>query len=378
VYCYLIYPRIIITAGKKFGNPTKKSLHYTPAVSIIIAVYNEEHTLNSCIESVLSMNYPQERIEIIIGSDGSTDNTNTILETVQHQHANIKTVLFPKQRGKMLTLNDLVPYAAGELLFFIDGDVRVEAEALRLHTQHFVDPAVGATAGRYMLESHRNDSHYLEESSYVSLEQRIREAESQIHSTVGLYGGNYMIRRHLWTPLPNSFVHDDMFINLHVISAGYRVIYERNAITVDTYDRTYMNEFHRKARSASRGFMTVSLFPDFLRLTGNVIPYFLWSHKILRWLSPVFLLLSFLCIVFQNILLGVTSHTYAAWAAIIGVICLYFGIRHITLLRENPILYKIYWLLSMNTAYFVGLVQFVFNKEPAIWQQSKRSPISSV
>jgi cellulose synthase/poly-beta-1,6-N-acetylglucosamine synthase-like glycosyltransferase len=378
VYCYAIFPFLIQVIARRFPILHKTHDNYRPTVSFILSVHNEEKVIEICIQSLLGQDYPKEKIEIIVGSDGSSDTTNDILTHYAEADHIIRPFYYESQRGKMLTLNDLVRNATGEILYFIDADITIPPDSLQTHVRHYIDDTIGAVAGAYKIFSASDDNHSHSEVQYASLEQKIRNSEGMIASTVNVFGGNYSVRSGLWKELPDPKVHDDIFVTLSVIEQGYRVIYEPASIALDHYERSLGEEFRRKQRSASRGYLTLSYFPSLVSPIGGMTAFLLWSHKIFRWLSP-FLFLAAFCLSAANFLWngGVGGGIFVA-AVVLGLIVVFFGY----MLRKNKgdssVFAKINWFLLMNLAYISGTLIHLLGRDRHTWEKAKRAerPVS--
>ena len=283
LYSYIGFPLLVALLARVRPRKWRMDETYRPTVSIILPAFNESLVLRRCLESLLAQNYPHEKIEILCGSDGSTDQTNAILNEIAEQTSVVRPFFFLRQRGKMLTLNDLVSNAQSEILLFVDADVTLNPNAVLSHVRHYVDSSVGGVAGRLIIASERTDGIFRSESTFLSFESNLRRNEAEIGSTVGLYGGNYSIRRKLWKQLPDDRVYDDFFAVLTIVSEGWRLLYEEGAISTEIYGRNYREERARKKRNASRCLYTLRFMPS--TLFRGTIAWLLWPHKILRWMT---------------------------------------------------------------------------------------------
>ncbi|HWF45150.1 MAG TPA: glycosyltransferase [Candidatus Kapabacteria bacterium] len=369
LYSYVGFPLLVSLLATLRPKQWNTDETYRPSVSIILPAYNEELALRRCLSSLLNLNYPLDRIEILCGSDGSTDRTNAILHEFAEQHSCVKAFFFSRQRGKMLTLNDLVDRAKHDILLFVDADVTLNPNALLSHVRHYADPKVGGVAGRLMIASNRSDGVYRSESMFLTIENNLRRSEAQVASTVGLYGGNYSIRRALWARLPNDRVYDDFFAVLTIVNSGKRLLYEEEAVSTELYGRSYIDEFKRKTRNASRCLYTLTFFPRLL-IFGPAA-WLLWPHKILRWTT------GFLSI---GVLVGsiVAYFNGSPWSIPVliveGVFLALVGLG--ALLKERrrsiPVASALYWFFNMNVAFMVGCFEFLFAKQVPIWSQTTR------
>lgn len=376
-YCYLLYPAVIRSLARRSPEPTYVDDTCTPSVSIILAVHNEEQVIEQCLDSLLALDYASGRLNILVGSDGSTDRTDEILRRYAVTHPQVRPIYFSEQRGKMGVLNDLVDASSGEMLFFVDADIRFGANALRLQTRHFADPAIGAVAGSYEIQTPSATTLYESEQRYAAHDQEIRTAEATYHSTVALFGGNYVIRRSLWRALPDGLVHDDFFVVLSVLDQGYRVIAEPEAVGYDIFVRTMADEFRRKIRSASRGYHTLSFFPELLLPRAGRTAFLLWSHKMLRWLSPF---LAIMVVALSWIGVAVSGSTLCSMILLLAGAVV--GVSLLGLLAERmgmrlPVVHRLSWLFVMNIAYIVGTMRFITRSDEAIWKPSSRPSVKS-
>ena len=377
-YCYVLYPFVIRLLARMDPTTSVMDQSIRPIVSIILAVYNEELVLEKCLDSLLRLEYPVDLLEIIVGSDGSSDRTNSILADFQKKHSMIKPFYFPTRRGKMMVLNDLIPNTKGELLYFVDADITLSANSVLVQTRHFADKQVGAVAGAYAIHSEKKQALYKTEKEYVFIEEAIRQNESKYFSTVGLFGGNYMMRKTLWRLLPDRLVHDDLYSVLTVLSQSKRIIFEPESTSTDRYERSITEEFKRKARFASRGFHTLSFFPELLGFSSGKIAFLLWSHKILRWTSPFLLILvvilSLFGFAFER---GLLDEVILSGSIIVLLLALLGQLSDKMNLRI-PVVRQVSWFLIMIIAYAVGTLRFLFKTDKAMWVPATRPPIESL
>jgi poly-beta-1,6-N-acetyl-D-glucosamine synthase len=372
IYCYGIYPYAIQIVGRIFKRPTFQDASFLPHVSIVVAAHNEEVSLPRLLDSLLALDYPEALVEIIIASDGSDDKTNEILRAYAGRDERVKPLVFTEQRGKMPTLNDAVSHATGEILYFVDADLTLSPNSLRAHARHHVDPSVGIVAGAYQMISTDAGKLRQIEESYASLEQRIRKSEGDFASTMNVYGGNYSMRRALWTPLPSSMVHDDLYVVFSMIRQGKRVISDRETVAYDKFSRNFDDEFLRKIRSASRGYHTLGYFPEVVSFQWIPESFLLWPHKILRWLSPMLTALAGVLALWQY--LQTSGAVYGIFVLLLGS-TIAVGVATYLLERRGRslvILAKFGWFVTMNFAYIVGTWRFLAGSDKAAWKKATR------
>ncbi len=382
-YAYVLYPLMMRLWSAQRGQPWLLDNTFRPSFSIILAVYNEESVLPQCLKAIEALSYPTDRLEILVGSDGSSDGTNSILESFSSAMPNLSVYSFTSRRGKIPVVNDLVSRARSEVLFFTDADVTLDPLCLVRHARHYIDTNLGGVAGNLLLfgENEIRSEPLGSEQYYMSIENQLRMDEAKLHSTVGIFGGHYSIRRSLWRELPNQPICDELFIALNIIQSGKRMVFEAISAARERFGRSMNEEFQRKARFAARGVATVLEFPGLLSPKSGLTSVMLWSHKLLRWLAP-FLFATFIAI---SLIAAIRGHS-AFWvtpllvAELVGVILVAAGLLLNAIHRPLPVLSHVYWFALMNVAFGLGILRFVFKREKPFWSQSTRvsalNPIS--
>jgi cellulose synthase/poly-beta-1,6-N-acetylglucosamine synthase-like glycosyltransferase len=256
-----------------------------PYVSIVMVVRNEEQWLESKLRNLLELDYPQERCQIVVVSDGSTDRTEAIL----HEYANhprVQTLMNQLARGKASGLNDAISVAAGEVVVFTDARQKIESGAIPLLMENFADPEVGCVSGALMLgDPEAGEAAARGMGLYWGIEKKIRELESESGSVVGATGALYAVRRELLAPVPEGTILDDVYIPMHVVRQGKRVVFEPRARAWDSPTLGGGREFARKVRTLSGNYQLLHLAPWLLG-GENPVRFEFVSHKLLRLAGP--------------------------------------------------------------------------------------------
>jgi biofilm PGA synthesis N-glycosyltransferase PgaC len=257
----------------------------TPTVSIIIAARNEEANLPAKLENLRHLDYPQDRLQIVIASDGSTDQTAGILRAhVPH----VVPVILEESNGKARALNEAIQYATGEILVFLDARQFVEPNAVSELASCFADPAVGAVSGELLLENASGAPSSDALGIYWKIEKIVRKLESASGSVVGVTGAIYAIRRELYTEIPAGTILDDVFVPMNVARLGKRVIFQPSAIARDRIFSEKGKEFSRKVRTLTGNYQLLQLAPWLLSPVNPLLFRFI-SHKLLRLAVPLFM-----------------------------------------------------------------------------------------
>jgi len=258
-----------------------------PDVSIIIAARNEEENLPAKLENLRLLDYPKDRLQIVIASDGSTDRTASIL---REQGSSISPVILDQSNGKACALNEAVRRATGDILVFQDARQLVDPDAISELVSCFADSTVGAVSGELLLETSANAPAPDALGIYWKIEKVVRKLESESGSVVGVTGAIYAIRRELYTEMPSGTILDDVFVPMHVARAGKRVVFQPSAIARDQLFSEKGKEFSRKVRTLTGNYQLLQLAP-WLLSPANPLLFRLISHKLLRLLVPLLLIL---------------------------------------------------------------------------------------
>jgi Glycosyltransferases, probably involved in cell wall biogenesis len=285
-YAYFGYVLLLAIYARLHQRPISKG-NITPTVSIIIAAHNEEANLSAKLDNLRLLNYPKERIEIVIASDGSTDQTVNIL---RGQAPWVLPVILEESRGKAAALNAAVKQATGEILVFFDVRQVVDANAVSELVSCFADPAVGAVSGELLLETATGATSDEALGIYWKIEKVVRKLESASGSVIGVTGAIYAMRCELYAEIPEGTLLDDVFIPMNVARRGRRVVFQPSAIARDRLFSAKGKEFSRKVRTLTGNYQLLQLAP-WLLSPANPLLFRLISHKLLRLFVPLFLLM---------------------------------------------------------------------------------------
>lgn len=292
LYCYFGYPFLLWLMAKGHSRPVRKAA-YEPEVSVILSVWNEEDVIERKMKNFLSLEYPREKIEFLIGSDGSTDRTGQIIRRFADER--IRLIERPQRLGKMATLNELVRNARHEIIVFCDARQEFAADALRELTANFSDAGVGCVSGELIFEEKKEaGSTARGVNLYWNYEKFIRRQESRLHSMLGATGAIYAIRRELFLPMPVNIVLDDMFVPLEIIRKGYRAVFDAAAKAYDAAADNPREEYRRKVRTLYGNWQIFGFFADLFHPFQSPVAVQLFSHKFLRLLVPFLLIILFL------------------------------------------------------------------------------------
>jgi cellulose synthase/poly-beta-1,6-N-acetylglucosamine synthase-like glycosyltransferase len=290
-YVYIGYPLLLAMLGLFFRRPRTKT-GYTPSISVLIAAYNEEAAIRRKIEQTLSLEYPADKLEILVVSDGSTDRTDEIVESVPDPR--VRLLRMKARGGKTNGQNEGVKHCRGEIIVFSDATAIYHTKALLYLASHYSDPNVGAVSGRYKyFDPEDSSSTGLGSVAFWNYENMIKLLQSRIGTLTGCSGCIYSVRRSNYVPLwPDAC--SDLVQPLCIVRNGYRVAFEDRALAYEETTKNASQEFRMRVRVATRGMRGLLSVPHLLQPWRNGWTSFqLFSHKLLRWMVPVFLILLF-------------------------------------------------------------------------------------
>jgi glycosyltransferase involved in cell wall biosynthesis len=287
-YVYFGYPILLRTGILGQRVPLVRG-NGQPSLSIIVAAHNEESTIEAKLKCLLESDYPRERIEILIGSDGSSDRTEEIVRPYAGE--GVRLISFLRQRGKSATQNSLAAVASGEILLFTDADSLFPPCALPYIVENFADPRVGLVTAhaRYCNANETNIAH--NESLYLRYDTWLREQESERGILAMASGSLFAMRRSLWRPLDPA-LGDDFVLPLEAARAGFRNVIDTRVTAVTRLAQDGCSAMLRmKVRIISKDFRALLAHRELLNpLKHGAFAVGILSHKLLRWLVPYFLL----------------------------------------------------------------------------------------
>lgn len=256
-----------------------------PTVTLIIAAHNEERCLWTKLENTLALDYPRQRLEIVVASDGSTDGTAAVAEAFRDRGVTLRA--FPRS-GKTGVQNLVARTAAGDVLVFSDANALYRPDALRKLVRNFADPSIACVSGQLTYE--RADGAGGCESSYWGYEKFLKRRESDLSSLIGANGSIYAVRRADYIEINNDLISD--FVQpLALVRNGRRVVYEPEAVSVEEAGHTHSVEFRRKVRILTRSIRGLLHMRELLNpFRYGIFSFQLFMHKVLRYFVPVFLL----------------------------------------------------------------------------------------
>ena len=363
-FAYAGYPLLLAAAVRLFRRPPK-SADVTPAVTILIPAYNEEHSLGPKLESCLALDYPKDRLQVLVLSDGSTDRTNAIASG--YADRGVELLAFEQNRGKLAALRDGVAHARGEIVVFSDAACRLMPDSLRRLVRPFADPAVGCVSGVYRVLRPEAAQLGEEEGFYWRYETFIKRCESDLASILGAHGSLYAIRRELFPDLGPTTVNDDYVIPVTIVAGGHRAVYEPGAVACE--EAAEMGGFARRVRIAIGNFQQLRLLGLLLWPPRPWLAFGFLAHKGLRLVGPFCLAGAFVL----NLLLPGFFYRVllAAQLAFYGL-ALAGGVGGGRWLKARRLKLP-YYFCMINAAYVVAFIRVVTGSSRVRWNVKRET-----
>ena len=371
-HSYMFYPFIIWVISIFIKRRRQIENFNLPNISIIISAFNEEKVIQNRVENIAIQNYDFNKLELIIGSDCSTDNTNEILLSLENKYSWLKIILFKERRGKAAVINDLVNQASGTILLFSDANTEFEKDATYNLVNEFYDSNIGGVSGKLELVEPVNDfEKSSQEIEYWDFEVLIKKLEGKIGVLIGANGGIFAIRKDLFESIPiEKAVTDDLFITLSVLKQQYKFIYTFNAKVKEDTAKDLSTEFNRKVRFASTNFQTLSYFKELLLSKNLLLSFALWSHKVFRWITPFLLIIIF---IINTILVNSDSvYQYTLFLQIIFYTGALSGYLASLFKLRIPVITTIFYFIYSNIAIIYGFIKYLRGSHSGIWKPTSR------
>jgi glycosyltransferase involved in cell wall biosynthesis len=371
LHTYVLYPLILLvfSSGRKGNMVLYERNEDLPMVSVIISAHNEESCIKEKVESIFAGNYPEEKFEVLIGSDHSTDKTGEIIRLLMKDHPPLKFFDFTERRGKGMVVNDLVKNSSGTILVLTDANVIFSDETLYYLVRHFKNAEIGLVDTNMINRGMKEDGISYQEKAYISREVRIKDNESRIWGAMmGPFGGCYAIRKEDYTQVPSNFLVDDFYINMKIFEKGKLAINDVNAVVFENLPDELKVEFRRKVRIGTGNFQNLR---EFWRLIfTSRFGFAFLSHKVARWFGPFFLLAALVA----NIWLAFGSRFYLG--ILLCHLLVYFLPLFDWILKKLNIYIGPFRLathfFSMNAALFIGFFRSLGKVRSGAWERTER------
>ncbi|TYS85268.1 glycosyltransferase family 2 protein [Rossellomorea aquimaris] len=364
VYIYAGYPILLKLISGVVKKDQITDTGYEPKVTLFIAAYNEEKVIAEKVQNSVDLDYPQDKLEIIVVSDDSSDRTNDIVNEFVAKYPNVKLNVVKGRKGKTAALNKSVPLATGEVLVFSDANSLYNKDAVHHLVKHFKDEEIGGVCGELRLTNPTNSSIGESEGAYWKYEKLLKMLETATGTTIVANGSIYALRKELFKEM-NPNVGDDMQNPLIIINQQKRFVYEPNAITMEETSPKSSEEFGRKVRIVTRSFTGIMSYKHVLNPFRNFDFFYKYmSHKFLRWLVPYYMIAVFIINLFLL--------DQPLYQVMFGLQLAFYILALLGKVTSNKITYIPYYFCLVNYAAFLGTLRAISGKRQATWTPTSR------
>jgi len=370
VYAYALYPIVVWALARVFGRKpavgTDTAAHALPSVDLLIAAHNEEAVIADRVHNALALDYPAEKCRVVVASDASTDTTNRLCAKFDHR---VHLLAFEERRGKTGTLNAAMEHLTADIVVLSDANTFMDADALRKLVRWFADESVGVVCGRLVLTDPTTGKNA--DGFYWKYETFIKVCEARLGALLGSNGAIYAIRRSLLKPIPANTIVDDFVIPLRArLESGCEIVYDDEAVAREETAPDIASEFRRRIRIGTGGLQAMALLTPLLHPRWGWTAFALWSHKVMRWVGPFFLM----GVLVSSI--SLSRHPEFLWACVAQVALYALGVivwlvpssvRAVRPARVLPM------FMSMNVALMVGCLRWWTGRATGVWARTPRT-----
>ena len=382
IYTYIGYPILLSLIAKLIPFQSRVSDISDPSVTLLITAYNEEEVIEKKIENSLGLDYPRDRLQIIVAADGSSDRTPQIVgkfheRRVELTHSSLRD-------GKLAAINRAIAQARGDIVVFSDANNMYASDAIRKLIAPFSDPTVGASTGAKLIIQDGNELSGVE-GIYWKYESWIKTNETILGTCTSSVGEILAIRRELYKPPPNHIINDDYYIVLDLIKRGFRVFYVPEARSFEYISATVRDEMVRRTRMNTGKYQAIFMSHELLPLNRPVLLWQIVSHKYFRALLPFGFIGALLTNIFLVLLQTKTSTSFLlpsslyAWIFLSMQLFFYLlaALGNLVKFKGLPgkLIYLPAYLVNSNIAILRGFYGFISGKQTNIWERVRRGNV---
>jgi len=370
-YSYIGYAFILMIIHLFQQKHTTTPAIDLPAVTLLIAAYNEKDVLEAKMANSASLDYPREKLVHLWITDGSTDGSEKLLM----QNNNITVLHNPERLGKIGAINRGMQYVTTPIVVFSDANSMLAPQAIREIVPYFTNPSTGCVAGeKRIVKFQSGNAVSAGEGLYWNYESHIKKLESDINSTIGAVGELYAIRTELFEEVAPDTILDDFVISLQIAQKGYKIKYTPNAFATETSSMNITEELKRKVRIGAGSLQALIRMKSLLNIFKfKMLSFQYWSHKVIRWTVVPFAMLMLL-ITNIDLVLNTQIYVYKAFAVFqfIFYVMAIIGWIFRNLKLRFRIIFAPYYMITMNYALVVGMIRYLKGFQSVNWEKAKR------
>lgn len=367
ILLYLLVQLRRLFRGKRTVSVDMEQL---PALTLVVAAYNEAALMEAKISNTLALAYPKERLRLLFVTDGSTDESPQIIS----RYPAIRLMHTPERRGKIHAIHRAMETVDTEVVVFTDANTFLNEDALIKIARHYSDPTVGAVSGEKRVRIDNVADATAGEGFYWKYESALKKWDSELYSVVGAAGELFSIRQSLYEPVPADTVLDDFMISMLIAARGYRIVYEPEAYATEGASENIGEELKRKVRIAAGGIQSILRLPQLFNVFKYPLLSFQYvSHRVLRWtVTPFFMIASLVL----NVIL-VLRGAGAVYSVLLACQLAFYLFALLGWLAQQrslkiKVLFIPYYFCVMNYAVLAGIIRYTRRQQSAVWEKAKR------
>lgn len=364
----------LLVKNKKFNHIQYQNTDHLPLISILFSALNEENIIEKKIHSLFNTSYPLDKLEVFVGSDQSTDKTNEILKKLAIQYPTLHCFFFDTRRGKANVLNEIkknIP-SFTEVIILTDANVIFTPTTLFHLAKHFKDPSIGQVGANIINEFDKNKAIAQQESFYIQRENHIKYLEGLYDgSMIGAFGACYAIRKDLLIEFKSTYLMEDFYLSLAVLEKKFKAILDKEAICYEDLPGNIEEEYKRKKRISAGNYQNMMAYPSLFLNVFSKVGFCYWSHKILRWATPFFLIIISIGILALYLLNFLPTFLITS----IITFCVFFWVIDIIMEKAHKqivILRFARYFILMNLAMLQGFFMYLKGIKTNVWTPTKR------
>ncbi len=342
-----------------------------PAVTLLVAAYNEADIIRTKIQNTLELDYPKNKLEIFFVTDGSTDQTPEIVK----EYPAIQLFHSFERKGKIHAVNRVMKSVKTPIVIFCDANTDLNREAIKYIVRHYQDPTIGGVAGeKRILSKDKDNASGSGEGLYWKYESFLKKKDAEVYSIVGAAGELFSVRTDLFEEPAENMIIEDFYLSMRITAKGYRFAYEPDAFAMETASASVKEEWKRKVRISAGGFQAMSKLSYLLNpFRYGILSFQYISHRVLRWtLAPFFLPIIFIA----NVWLAFYGIPFYQLTMALQVF--FYGLAFLGyLLRDKKIgikgFFVPYYFAVMNLSVYFGLNRYLRGKQSVVWEKAKRA-----
>jgi cellulose synthase/poly-beta-1,6-N-acetylglucosamine synthase-like glycosyltransferase len=365
-YTYFGYPLLTLFLSLFVRNPVDKD-DIEPTVTFLITAYNEEKNIKQKLENTLSLDYPTDKLEIMVASDGSTDNTDKIVKELSEKGVVLHRV--EGRVGKTETQNQAVKAAKGDIVIFSDATTTYTNDAIRKIVRNYNDPSIGAVSGRYEYVNPTGAPVGLGTILFWKYENFVKSRQTRIKTITGCCGCIYSVRRSAYEPLPRDII-SDLVEPLKILEKGYRIAFEPEAVAHEVTEETVGEEFSMRVRVITRAMNGLTYVKSLLNpIQYPFVAFQLISHKVLRWLIPFFLAIIFIS---NALILDSAFYRFVFLAQVVFYLSALFAWVMDKYGKKVKILFLPLYFCVVNLASVQAIFNLIKGRKMAVWETVRK------